>query len=166
MTQRSLLASIGAVAGLLVAATALAGIVIEDMPLADGRRALVLDGTLYLPDRAGLLRVAPDGRYALKGGGEVTVRERKRLGSQRLERTFDPQPEPPGIELHGDLVGGGRVALEGNRLFFLQAGGRHACPDGSYRLKGGASLRVLGGLITSLSSLEGFSLAGAAAAQR
>ncbi len=165
MTRRSLVVPIGILAGLLAAAPALAGIVVEELPLADGRRGVIHDGTLYLPDHAGLLKVAPDGRYALEGGGEVTVRARKRLLSPRFEKEFDPQPEPPGLELRGVLADGRKVTLVRNQLLLREEGGRR-CPDGAYRLQGGARLHVVGGQVTSLSSLEGLALPGTAEAQR
>lgn len=166
MTRRSRVACIGILVGLLAAAPAMAGITIEELPLADGRRALVHEEKLYLPDSTGLLEIAPDGRYALKGGGDVAVRAGGRVRRPGLEKRFDPQPEPPGIALHGTLLGGQEVLLVRQQLFLLQGGKRLLCPDGAYRLKGGASLQILGGRVTSLSSLEGLSVAGGAGAQR
>ncbi|MFZ5786169.1 MAG: hypothetical protein ACOY3Y_06975, partial [Acidobacteriota bacterium] len=141
-------------------------ITIEEMPLADGRRAIVHDGKVYLPNPAGALRLAPKRRYALKGGGELAVKAGGRLHRTVLEKGFDPQPEPPGISLHGELLGGEEVVLERRQLFLVKAGARSLSPDGSYRLTGGASLKVLGGRIVELSSLEGLTLNGANQAQR
>jgi len=151
------MAPVVVIAVLLVAAPAFAGITIEEFVLGDGRRAFALDGKLYLPGADGALQLSGDGRFALRAGGSLTVRAGRLLAPPRMRKVFDPQPEPPGIALRGALAGGEAIVLVGNRLFLVAGAERRLCPNGTYNLKGGASAQVVGGQLTGLGSLSGFS---------
>ena len=145
-----------AVAFLLLASPALAGIVIEDYALADGRRAFALGGRLFVPGADGALRPSGDGSFALRNGEELSVRSGK-LRPPRARIVFDPQPEPPGIALRGALASGEKIVLVEGKLYFLENGLRRLCPDGTYELRGGARAQVRDGQVAGLSSLTGFS---------
>lgn len=151
------MAPVVVIAVLLVAASASAGIVVEEFALADGTRAFALEGRLYVPGADGALRPSGDGSFALRAGGTLTVKAGRLVKPPMMRRVFDPQPEPPGIALRGVLAGGEAVELVKNRLYLVSGTERRLCPDGTYNLRGGVSARVVGGQLTRLGGLSGFS---------
>jgi len=151
------MAPVVVVAVLLVAASASAGITIEEYALADGKRAFVLEGKLYLPGADGALHPSGDGSFALRSGGRLSVKAGRLIKPPMMRRVFDPQPEPPGIALRGVLAGGEVVELVKNRLYLVTGAERRLCPDGTYNLRGGVSAQVVGGQLTRLGGLSGFS---------
>jgi hypothetical protein len=153
-TGRSLVVTV-VLASALVALPSIAAIGVEVFALADGTQALAFGGRLYLPGPTGVLAVAGDGNYALKHGGRITVKNGKLDVPPWVRKGFDPQPEPPGFALRGALLDGRRIEIVGGKPFLLVGTERRACPDGTYRLAGGANARVVGGQRTGLSSLAG-----------
>ncbi|HVN77059.1 MAG TPA: hypothetical protein VMT19_12130 [Thermoanaerobaculaceae bacterium] len=125
--------------------------------LANGDPVMVYMNQLFYVGQRGVRSLCPDGVYDLKNGTRLPILA-AHIVPPWVKQGFNPQPEPPGKELFALTENGQKLALSQGLLFFEGVGGgpRARCGDGTYALRGGASLRILGGQLQNPTQLQGF----------
>ncbi len=123
--------------------------------LADGNWVMAYRDQLFYVGQHGVRSLCPDGTYDLRNGSRLPVLA-AHIVPPWVKQGFNPQPEPPGRELRALTSHDQRLVIAQGNLYFEGRGSRTRCGSGTYALRGGGSVRVVGGQIQDPAHLVGF----------